>query len=151
MILLQTAQSPHAPPGRRRQAIEILRDQQGQRAFADSGRAGKNHGVRQAVLFDGTLQYRDCARIAEKRVQAQPVFHCESFCCRRHPLVQQGCNTGKHFIRSSRSVDDMNPMGPSDGKPQVRFPDSLVKLQIFRLKSALSGGSRVGRIARARP
>jgi hypothetical protein len=36
----------------RRKTIQTLGEQERKRAFADSGRTGKNHGMRQPVLFD---------------------------------------------------------------------------------------------------
>jgi hypothetical protein len=52
-----------------RQTIQISGNQQGEGAFAHPRRAGKNHGMRQTILFNGAPQNFYRAYIANKRIK----------------------------------------------------------------------------------
>jgi hypothetical protein len=63
----------------RGKAIQILCDQQRERALPDSRRTGKNHRMGESVLPDCALQYFYCARIADETVKACRDFHVNRF------------------------------------------------------------------------
>jgi hypothetical protein len=57
-------------PIRGGKAVQYLGEKESQGAFADAGRAGKDHGMRYAVLFDRSFENLNDSTISQKIMQA---------------------------------------------------------------------------------